>query len=75
MGIQCKLIEPILDDLDNDTLLFVSELMNEEWWIDNETAVFVSNRNSKFKFGIMSQGASQKLTKLIRGIRKKPTIS
>ncbi len=69
MGIQCKFIESILD---NDTLLFVWELMNEEWWIDNENAVFVSNRNSKFKFGIMSEGAIQKLSKLIRGI---PTIS
>ncbi len=66
MGIQCKFIEPILEELDNDTLLFVSELMNEEWWIDNEDAVFVSNRNSKFKIGIMSEGAIQKLSKLAK---------
>jgi hypothetical protein len=46
-----------------------------EWRIDNETAVFVSNRNSKFKFGIMSEDAIQKLSKLIRGIRESPTIS
>ncbi len=29
LGIQYKFIESILDDLDNDTLFFVSELMNE----------------------------------------------